>query len=158
MANVHTTTDHLEIREWVEDHGGEPAIIDKGGMNGSGILYVDFHSGLRNNALKDVTWDEFFDAFEENHLAFIYRETKSNKDSSFFKFVARDMEEEIGKEGEKEREGGNTDDDAKDPNRRKPESPNASLDEDLETIEKEDEDLVDPNKRDDRITQGDDGI
>lgn len=89
-----TTTNHDEIRGWIESHGGDPAIVEATKNGASGVLRVDFHSTQSQGSLKDVSWDEFFDIFEKNHLAFIYQEPKSGKDSRFFKFIERQEEDE----------------------------------------------------------------
>jgi hypothetical protein len=39
---------------------------------------------------EEITWEEFFDKFEEKKFAFLYQETtREGKPSRFFKFVAR---------------------------------------------------------------------
>ncbi|MFL5828249.1 MAG: bifunctional DNA primase/polymerase [Thermoleophilaceae bacterium] len=86
-----TTTDHDEIRRWVEEHGGKPAIV-KGTRDGdSGVLRIDFPGGTGEDQLEHVSWDEWFDVFDRNNLAFLYQEQKaSGEDSTFFKLVNRD--------------------------------------------------------------------
>jgi hypothetical protein len=45
--------------------------------------------------LEEISWDEFFKAFEENNLAFLYQEKmKDGKQSRFSKLVDRDNAEE----------------------------------------------------------------
>lgn len=40
--------------------------------------------------LQEVSWDQWFDKFEENHLAFLYQKEKaSSEDSTFFKLIKR---------------------------------------------------------------------
>jgi len=86
-----TTTDHDEIRRWVEEHDGQPASVrgtDNG--DGAGILRIDFPGGAGEDALEHIGWDEWFAKFEENELAFLYQEQKaSGEDSTFFKVVNR---------------------------------------------------------------------
>jgi hypothetical protein len=83
MASASTTTDHNAIRKWVEARGGHPAVVRTKGEGG--ILRIDFGEPEEN--LEEVTWDEFFDIFEENDLAFLYEE--KGGESRFNKFVAR---------------------------------------------------------------------
>ena len=89
MSSSETTTDHDTIREWIEKRGGIPTVV-KGteGKDGEGILRVDFAE--RDEKLEEISWDEFFDTFEDRGLAFLYQdETKDGKESRFFKFVNR---------------------------------------------------------------------
>ena len=55
---------------------------------GEGILRVDFAE--RDEKLEEISWDEFFDTFEDRGLAFLYQEeTADGKESRFFRFVNR---------------------------------------------------------------------
>ncbi|HVM10275.1 MAG TPA: hypothetical protein VM345_17580 [Acidimicrobiales bacterium] len=92
MSAAQTTTDHEEIRRWVEEHDGKPARVrDTGGDGGDlGILRIDFPGGAGEDQLEHVSWDDWFEAFEDNGLAFLYQEEKaSGEDSTFFKLVNR---------------------------------------------------------------------
>ena len=88
----HTTTDHNEIRKWAQARGAKPARV-KGTGNKSdvGMIRLDFpgYSGARS--LEDISWDEWFDAFDENGLALVYQdETAEGERSNFNKLIARD--------------------------------------------------------------------
>jgi glutathione synthase/RimK-type ligase-like ATP-grasp enzyme len=86
-----TTTDHDEIRSWVEEHDGTPAVVrGTESDQGRGVLRIDFPGGAGEDQLEHVEWDEWFQAFEDNDLAFLYQQQKaSGEDSTFFKLVAR---------------------------------------------------------------------
>lgn len=89
MSTSETTTDHDTIRKWIEDRGGVPTVV-KGTEDdeGEGILRVDFAE--RDDKLEEISWDEFFDTFEDRGLAFLYQEeTADGKESRFFRFVNR---------------------------------------------------------------------
>ncbi|MBV0890834.1 hypothetical protein KTN05_03105 [Paracoccus sp. Z118] len=89
MASSETTTDHDIIRKWIEDRGGIPSVV-RGTEDdeGEGILRVDFAE--RDEALDEISWEEFFETFEDRGLAFLYQEeTQDGKESRFFKFVNR---------------------------------------------------------------------
>jgi len=61
------------------------------GAGGPGILRIDFpgYSGARS--LEPISWDEFFERFEESKLAFLYQdETGSGRPSRFNKLVGRE--------------------------------------------------------------------
>jgi hypothetical protein len=90
MSQSLATTDHNEIRRWIESRGGKPAAV-AATMDGEdpGILRVDFDPPEKS--LKPLDWDTFFEAFEANDLAFLYQdETADGSESRFFKFVSRD--------------------------------------------------------------------
>ena len=87
-----TTTDHEVIRKWVEGRGGQPASV-KGTEGGdeAGVLRIDFPGYGDDDRLEKISWDEFFQKFDEKNLAFLYQEeTSGGKESRFFKFVSRE--------------------------------------------------------------------
>ena len=91
-AESRTTTDHEEIRSWVEERGGHPARV-KGTEKGSsvGLLRIDYPGFSGEDTLEPITWEKFFAAFEENKLAFLYQdETKDGRESRFSKLIDRD--------------------------------------------------------------------
>jgi hypothetical protein len=86
------TTDHGEIRRWIEERDGRPARVrGTGDGNDPGLLRVFFPGvGAGEDELEEIDWDEFFAKFDENDLAFLYQErTKDGGLSRFSKFVAR---------------------------------------------------------------------
>ncbi len=98
-AEAKVTTDHEEIRNWVEERGGRPARV-KGTAKGksSGLLRIDYPGFSGEDTLVTIDWEEFFTAFEENNLAFLYQEeTKGGKESRFSKLIDRDSAEEKSK-------------------------------------------------------------
>ena len=87
MSSSSTTTDHDEIRKWAEARDGHPAMVKTGGKGG--ILRIDF--GEPEDNLTEVSWEEFFEVFDENKLAFLYQDkTHDGGTSRFNKFVERD--------------------------------------------------------------------
>ncbi len=97
-----TTTDHREIREWIEARGGHPARVkgDEGHpakARAAAILRIDF--GAPEEGLERISWGEFSDTFDKNHLSLLYQEeAKHGGTSRFFKFV-RDGEGKEGSDG-----------------------------------------------------------
>lgn len=90
-SESHTTTDHDEIRKWVESNNGKPASV-KGTGDGdeAGVLRIDFPGGAGKESLEHISWDDWFEKFDENKLAFLYQSKKaSGEDSTFFKLVNR---------------------------------------------------------------------
>lgn len=90
MAEV--TTDHQQIREWIENRHGVPATVESttSGKDDVGLLRVDFPAGSRDDALSTISWDDFFEKFEEKRLAFLHEnKTAGGELSRFCKFVSR---------------------------------------------------------------------
>jgi hypothetical protein len=95
QASSQTTTDHEEIRQWVEERGGHPARV-KGTEKGksSGLLRIDYPGFSGDDRLEEISWDEFFEGFEENNLAFLYQEKTSDGEiSRFSKLIDRNATE-----------------------------------------------------------------
>jgi len=90
-SDTKTTSDHDEIRRWVEEHGGTPATV-KGTQSGdeAGVLRIDFPGGTGEDQLEHISWEEWLEKFEDSNLAFLYQAQKaSGEDSTFFKLVSR---------------------------------------------------------------------
>jgi hypothetical protein len=86
MSSSKTTTSHEEIRKWAESRDGHPAVIKTRGKGG--VLRIDF--GEPEEDLEQISWDEFFQIFDENKLAFLYQDkTQDGGTSRFNKFVER---------------------------------------------------------------------
>ena len=84
------TTDHDEIRRWVEERGGRPAVVKstRGKGDEQGILHIDFPGFTGEGALEPTSWEEFFKQFDHEGLAFVYQEaTASGQKSNFNKIV-----------------------------------------------------------------------
>ncbi|HKR98669.1 MAG TPA: hypothetical protein VJU79_04050 [Candidatus Dormibacteraeota bacterium] len=87
-----TTTDHEEIRRWAEERGGRPVRVrGTGDDDDPGILRIDFPGGAGEESLEPISWDEWFQKFDERNLALLYQEEKADGEAStFFKLVRRD--------------------------------------------------------------------
>jgi hypothetical protein len=85
------TTDHEQIRRWVEERQGWPATVKgTGGAQAPGVLRIGFTQGSEGS-LEHIAWEAFFEKFEEQRLAFLYQDqTQKGEVSRFFKFVKRD--------------------------------------------------------------------
>lgn len=92
MPRAIATTDHQTIRHWIEARNGHPSVVKSTEQNArgkAGLLRVDFNKP--EDTLEEVSWDEFFETFDENRLAFLYQEkTASGRKSRFNKFVNRE--------------------------------------------------------------------
>lgn len=91
MSSATTTTNHDEIRKWVEKRGGHPAVVaaTENDRRGSGLLRIDYDEpgGNEDDRLHRITWDEFFRIFDQNDIAFLH---DPSSDSRFSKFVAKE--------------------------------------------------------------------
>ncbi len=82
--------DHDEIRRWVEARGGFPAHVKATGAGDDpGILRIDYPGFSGQKSLERISWDEWFDAFEENELAFLCQDRKDHRVSRFSKLIRR---------------------------------------------------------------------
>jgi len=97
MANERkVTTNHDEIRRWVEEHGGVPAAV-KNTLPGdeAGVLYIDF-PGAEKRDVDEMTWEEWFKIFDRENLAFVYEETAPNdQPHPFWQLVDRETGEPV---------------------------------------------------------------
>ena len=93
MSNTSTTTtDHDTIRKWAEERGGKPSAVSATSSGDDpGIIRIDFPGYSGEDSLEEVSWDDWFAAFEDNNLAFVYQEeTADGERSNFNKLVSRD--------------------------------------------------------------------
>lgn len=92
MPRAKATINHDLIRQWVEERGGKPASVKESGKGDDpGILRIDFPGFSGESTLEEISWDEWFKAFDANHLAFLYQEeTVDHQPSRFNKLVSRD--------------------------------------------------------------------
>ena len=93
MSDAKQTTDHDKIRKWVEERGGKPAAVrGTGSGDDPGVLRIDFPGYTGEESLRQITWEEFFDKFEKERLAFLYQEeTKDGDESRFSKLTNREQ-------------------------------------------------------------------
>ena len=79
------TTDHTLIRRWVEERGGQPACVrGTGDADDVGLLRIDFPGGMGAESLQPISWDEFFDKFDERKLAFLHHQPTRDGGRSYF--------------------------------------------------------------------------
>jgi hypothetical protein len=92
MSAAKVTTDHEEIRAWVEERGGFPAHVKRTGDDRDlGLLRIDFPGFSGEASLERVDWDRWFKAFDDNGLAFLHQdETAEGEQSRFNKLVSKE--------------------------------------------------------------------
>ena len=83
------TKDHEEIKHWVEKHNGHPACVRGTGTEvDPGILRIDFPGGSGPETFLEISWDEWFQKFDQTQLTFLYQEKKvTGEESTFFKLI-----------------------------------------------------------------------
>lgn len=89
-----STRDHDVIRQWAEQRGAVPATVPGTEHDGHlGVLRFDF-PGYGGDRPQEVSWEEWFAAFDERNLRFIYQEhKKSGAESNFFQLENPDRED-----------------------------------------------------------------
>lgn len=91
-AKAVATTDHDEIRRWAEERGARPACVrGTGGEGDVGMIRLDFPGFSGEESLETISWDDWFQSFDENGLALLHQETTARgQKSNFNKLVARE--------------------------------------------------------------------
>jgi hypothetical protein len=95
MAAATITTDHDEIRVWVEERGGFPArSTEPLDRRDDFVLRIDFPFFFGDDGIERMSWDAWFRAFEERKLAFLCQEeTEDGQVSHFNKLVSQESVE-----------------------------------------------------------------
>lgn len=94
-AASQVTTDHDEIRQWVEERKGKPVSIEGTPKKGeeAGLLRIDFPGGAANPPLEPISWEAFFKKFDDAGLAMVYQDKSATGGTSHFcKFVRRERD------------------------------------------------------------------
>ena len=92
MGAAKRTTDHREIQRWVEERGGFPArVVATGDSGDPGLLRVDFPGFSGQDSLERISWEEWFEKFEDSQLAFLHQDHGEGGElSRFNKLVSRE--------------------------------------------------------------------
>ena len=97
IAQAKVTTDHDEIRKWAKARGGRPAAVrSTRSKDSTGIIRIEFPGApnAKDDNLEEISWEEFFEKFDESNLALLYQEeTASGQPSNFNKLVGREAAE-----------------------------------------------------------------
>jgi hypothetical protein len=94
MPQAKTTTDHDQIRKWAEARGGRPAAVrSTQSKDETGVIRIEFPDAphAKDQDLEEISWEEFFEKFDEANLALLYQEeTAGGERSNFNKLVGRE--------------------------------------------------------------------
>jgi hypothetical protein len=90
--SAHPLTGHEEIRNWAEERGASPACVrGTGGGSETGMIRLDFPGYSGEESLEHISWDDWFEKFDESNLALIVQDTTSSgQKSNFNKLVSRE--------------------------------------------------------------------
>lgn len=94
-AESKVTFDHKEIRRWAEERHAKPACVKgTGGEGDIGMIRLDFPGYSGEQSLEHISWNEWFEKFDERNLALLYQETTAGGEkSNFNKIVSRETAE-----------------------------------------------------------------
>jgi ferritin-like metal-binding protein YciE len=100
-GGTRVSTDREEIRQWAEERGAHPACVKgTGGGGDTGMIRLDFPGYSGGDSLQEITWDEFFEKFQEQGLALLMQDkTARGQKSNFNKIIARETAELAAKGG-----------------------------------------------------------
>lgn len=94
MTLSRTTRDHDEIRKWAEARGAVPSeVASTHNRNEPGILRFHFPNapGEKDGNLREISWDAFFEKFDDSNLELVYQEhTADGERSNFNKLIHPD--------------------------------------------------------------------
>ena len=90
-SSARQLNDHDEIRQWAEERGGKPACVrGPGGGDDVGMIRIDFPGYSGADSLEEISWDEWFDKFDESNLTLLVQDqTARGQKSNFNKLVSR---------------------------------------------------------------------
>ncbi len=97
MPSGKTLTDHQEIRKWADERGAKPSRVrGTGGGDDAGMIRLDFPGYSGADSLEPISWDEWFEKFDEKNLALIVDQS-GNRTRNFNKLVSRQDEKGRGR-------------------------------------------------------------
>ena len=87
MASAKATTNHDEIRRWVEARGGHPAHVKtRANRRSPVVLRIDYLGFNGQETRERIESDEWFDALDKNKLSFLHQDKRNSR---FSKLVER---------------------------------------------------------------------
>lgn len=90
-ADLNTTTDHALVRKLMDEEGGYPAHVEGSeGQGDQGLLRIGSRTDDPDDSLKEISWDEFFEEFEEKELMLAYTDVADEGDARVLELRRRD--------------------------------------------------------------------
>jgi hypothetical protein len=107
-GETETTTEHDTIREWVEERGSTAAQVTEPAGDDPGSLAI-IPEGQMDDSVREVSWEEFFEIFEDEELAFVHQTEKDDPEEQWFcQFTERGESTESDAPSTSESEGRDT--------------------------------------------------
>jgi hypothetical protein len=90
-SEIDLTTDHDEIRRWIESVGGRPVQVQVAGSSGPvGVPAIELPGRTASGAAVPIGWDDWFGRFDQAGLALLYEKAPGDGGASAFgKLVQR---------------------------------------------------------------------
>jgi len=94
-SSAEPLTDHEQIRQWAEERDATPSCVRGTGDEGDiGMLRLNFPGYSGEDSLEEISWDDWFEKFDEQNLALIVQEnTSGGQKSNFNKLISRQSAE-----------------------------------------------------------------
>lgn len=91
------TVDHDIIRDWIEERNGTPVTI----LGADDEEVIDIAFGPQTPDFEAITWEEFFERFDQSGLVFQYTdETIPGEEKQGYNFVSADESTDLDDETE----------------------------------------------------------
>lgn len=101
-GGTHVSTDHEFIRRWAEERGARPARVRGTGDDGDvGMLRLDFPGYSGAESLEPISWEAWFQKFDERDLALLYQDTIAGGEPSNFNTLVSRAEGNAGRRSSK---------------------------------------------------------
>src|SRR5215831_1143032 len=94
-AKSRTLTDHAEIRRWAAGRSARPSTVRRIHRDdNSGMIRLDFPGYSGAETLEEISWEEWFEDFEDRNLALIVQdEVADGERSNFNRLIPRESGE-----------------------------------------------------------------
>ena len=89
-AQSRMLTDHKAIRRWAEERRGRPAAV-RSTLNDDyiGMIRLDFPGYRGADSLEEISWDEWFEDFDDRNLALVVHDEAADGERSNFHTLVR---------------------------------------------------------------------
>lgn len=107
-AKSRMLTDHTQIRRWAQERRARPvAVRSIHSDDYIGMIRLDFPGYRGEDSLQEISWDEWFEDFDDRNLALVVQEeTADGEQSTFHKLVQRETPENGSEQTSSSKRGG----------------------------------------------------
>ncbi|MDG5815366.1 hypothetical protein QA601_09765 [Chitinispirillales bacterium ANBcel5] len=87
--NSKITSNHRFIKKWVEERGGFPVLVPDEliAKEESGVIRILFPEDSDKEKYEPISWDKFFEKFDQAHLAFLCEKNSDGHDH-YYKLIS----------------------------------------------------------------------